>query len=422
MSNTTPPLPLWAGTGVELEYMIVDADTLDVCPIADLLFQSVTGALDMEVERGGIAWSNELVLHLIELKTNGPVAHLTGLGGLFHGQIRAINRHLAGFGARLMPTGMHPWMDPACETQLWPHAYAEVYRAYDQIFGCRVHGYANLQSMHLNLSFANDAEFGRLHAASRVLLPLLPAIAASSPYAEGRHSGWLDYRLEAYRHNADRVPSIVGRVIPEPCFNRAIYERQILEVIRQDIAPLDEKGRLQPEFLNARGAIARFSRGSLEFRLMDVQECATADLALARLVIAVLRLLAEEHWSSIAEVQAAETLPLERILSETIRHADAATIADAGYLRLLGWRGRVPCSARELWRHLVEASDATSGTPACGVAVLELLLREGPLARRLTRAVGPEPTADRLQEVYRELCDCLERDCLFDSSPFHLIG
>jgi len=414
MNHTLAPLRLWAGIGVELEYMLVDAHTLEVRPIADQLFHRVTGAPDSEVERGGIAWSNELVLHLIELKTGGPVVGLGGLGTLFQAQIREINAQLAGFGARLMPSGMHPWMDPARETELWPHAYGEVYRTYDRIFGCHAHGYANLQSMHLNLSFGDDAEFGRLHAACRVLLPLLPAMAASSPFADGAHSGWLDHRLEAYRHNADRIPSIVGRVIPEPCFNRAAYQERILEVIRRDIGPLDPEGWLQPEFLNARGAIARFSRGSLEVRLMDVQECVTADLALAGLVISVLRRLTEERWCSLADLQAVETTELEGVLAETIRYADAASIAEVAYLKLLGWHGPVPCSARDLWRHLVEAAGADAVLDASGVRAVEGILREGPLARRLLRAIGPNPNRLQLRTVYRELCDCLAHDRVFD--------
>ena len=36
----------------------------------------------------------------------------------------------------------------------------------------------------LNLPFSSDEEFGRLHAAIRLLLPLLPALAASSPLVE----------------------------------------------------------------------------------------------------------------------------------------------------------------------------------------------------------------------------------------------
>jgi gamma-glutamyl:cysteine ligase YbdK (ATP-grasp superfamily) len=102
----------------------------------------------------------------------------------FQAEVRAIGRQLEPLGARLMPTAMHPWMNPAAETRLWPHDQAEIYQAYDRVFGCSQHGQANLQSMHLNLPFANDAEFARLHAAVRLVLPILPALAASSPIVE----------------------------------------------------------------------------------------------------------------------------------------------------------------------------------------------------------------------------------------------
>jgi glutamate---cysteine ligase / carboxylate-amine ligase len=101
-----------------------------------------------------------------------------------------------------MAGGMHPWMDPVRETQLWPHAQSEIYRAYDRIFGARSHGWANVQSTHINLPFAGDQEFARLHAALRPIVAILPAISAASPYADGRAPGPLDYRMEAYRSNA----------------------------------------------------------------------------------------------------------------------------------------------------------------------------------------------------------------------------
>lgn len=80
-------------------------------------------------------------------------------------------------------------MDPATESRFWPHGDAIVYRTYDRIFGCRSHGWANIQCMHLNLPFAGDEEFARLHAAARLLLPILPALAANSPAAAGGGCG-----------------------------------------------------------------------------------------------------------------------------------------------------------------------------------------------------------------------------------------
>ena len=62
-----PPLALFAAYGIELEYMIVDAATLDVRPIADELLRDASGGGEWveDVEAGVIGWSNEIVAHII---------------------------------------------------------------------------------------------------------------------------------------------------------------------------------------------------------------------------------------------------------------------------------------------------------------------------------------------------------------------
>ena len=183
---TEATLGLFEGFGIEIEYAIVDAASLDVRPIADALLAAEAGELTGDVLRGRMAWSNELARHVIEVKTTEPEPGLAGLAELFAGEVRRVESRLAPLGARLMPTGMHPWMDPAREFAVWPHGERTIYDAFDRIFDCRGHGWANLQSAHLNLPFDGDDEFGRLHGAIRALLPLLPALAASSPFVEGR--------------------------------------------------------------------------------------------------------------------------------------------------------------------------------------------------------------------------------------------
>src|SRR5690606_22692909 len=84
------PLGLFEAFGIELEYMIVDAESLDVKPCADQLMQIVGGGYDLEVERGAALWSNELALHVIEMKTNGPASKLKGLTPMFVEQVNDI--------------------------------------------------------------------------------------------------------------------------------------------------------------------------------------------------------------------------------------------------------------------------------------------------------------------------------------------
>jgi hypothetical protein len=77
--EAAPPLGLFEGYGIEIEYAIVDAGTLDVRPLADALIEAECGRVEGEIARGAMAWSNELARHVIELKTAAPVATLSGV-------------------------------------------------------------------------------------------------------------------------------------------------------------------------------------------------------------------------------------------------------------------------------------------------------------------------------------------------------
>jgi gamma-glutamyl:cysteine ligase YbdK (ATP-grasp superfamily) len=360
----------------------------------------------------GLTWSNELVLHVIELKTAAPAPRLAGLAEQFQQGVRRVNDILAPLGALLMPSAMHPWMDPHTETRLWPHECSGIYETFDRLFNCQGHGWSNLQCVHLNLPFADDAEFGRLHAAIRLLLPILPALAASSPIIDGRPTGFADTRLEVYRGNARRIPSVAGRVIPEPVFTMREYEERILQRIYRDLAPHDSEGVLQHEWANARGAIARFERNTIEIRVIDVQECPQADLALLRLVVAVLQALVAERWCSYAEQCAWPVEPLEQVFLDAIRNGDQTVIRNPAYLHALGLTGAVvrsstSHSAGELWRHLFdELFPADDGRPA-DLAPLDVILSEGCLSRRILRALDGDARRARIDAVYRELCACL---------------
>ncbi|MBA2116192.1 carboxylate-amine ligase [Bremerella alba] len=413
--SSSDAIPLFQAYGVELEYMIVHENSLDVAPIADQLLCDKEGNPSEEIELGDIAWSNELALHVIELKTNGPAASLNGLASRFQANVNDINQRLSGIGARMMPSAMHPWMRPDVEMKLWPHGYNEVYEAFNVIFNCSGHGWANLQSCHLNLPFAGDEEFGRLHAAIRLLLPILPALTASSPVCDRQLMPHLDHRLETYRHNADRIPQVAGVVIPEGFYTQHDYCRYILEPIYQTMTPLDMAGVLRHEWVNSRGAIARFTRNTIEIRVMDVQEHPAADVAICQLVANVAKALTEETWSSLVDQQKAETLRLRDIFLNVVDNADETMIIDPDYLHFFGWNEGL-CTAGDLWRSLAERFPAEE--KPLGDA-LDTILSEGPLARRIVTSLQGN-LEERLPIVYRELCDCLEEGRSFRPSQLNV--
>jgi carboxylate-amine ligase len=417
MTDGARSLHLFEGLGLEWEYMIVDAHTRSVLPLADEVLRAATGEYQSNSDSGEMGWSNELALHVVELKTKGPVTTLAGVGEGVQRDIARINAQLAPRGGCLMPTGMHPWMDPRRETRLWPHEYRPVYEAFHRIFDCRGHGWSNVQSLHLNLPFNGDDEFARLHAAIRIVLPLLPALAASSPFQEGRSTDWLDSRLQNYRFNCARVPSVTGQVIPEPVFTEGEYRHQILERIYRDIAPHDPAGDLRDEWLNARGAIARFQRNTIEIRLLDIQENPFADLAIAEAVWAIVRGLVQGRWADLPRQKKLSVTGLESILAETIRDAEAATIRDREFLLVFGLDPGRSWRAGEIWSRLL-AEAALPGSPGAERRrpALDVILGQGCLARRIRRAAGPAPSRDRLRAIYGELCGCLAAGKMFAAS------
>jgi len=312
----------------------------------------------------------------------------------------------------LLPTAMHPWMEPLAETRLWPHGYRAVYEAYNRIFNCQGHGWSNLQSTHLNIGFHGDEEFGRLHAAIRLLLPILPALAASSPLVDGRVTGIMDNRLAFYLNNQKSVPSVAGLVIPEAVFTEQGYRDRILSRTYRDIAPHDPAGILQEEWLNSRGAIARFERSAIEIRLLDVQECPLADLAICGAILAVIEMLVKERLSPFARQASWREEPLRLILDSCIRDADQALIASPEYLATLGLDGEND-TAIGIWRRLIEKALPSSFMPPECEPALEMILSRGPLSRRILAALGKDTDRACLADIYRRLCSCLADNTLF---------
>lgn len=397
--------------GLELEYMIVSKDSGKVLPRADaVLGKGENGEPLSDARHGRVGISNELVSHVVEFKCAEPAASFDGWSADFHREISLANRELSSIGGELLPTAAHPFMDPMRDTVLWPYDCNEIYEAYNRIFDCRGHGFANLQSTHLNISFSGDEEFGTLHAGVRLLLPLIPALAASSPYLDSRFTGFFDARIETYRHNQEKIPSITGKVIPEAVFTESDYDEKIFRVIDRDIAPYDKERLLDHFFLNSRGAIARFDRGTVEIRLVDIQECPKADVAIAEFELAILKSLTDGTFAKQSEQRAFETDRLARLLSETTRFAERAIIDDADYLKLFGIRESAS-SASELLKFLFEKVRGRISSESA--EVLDAILERGTLSTALVSKLGENPTRKAFLEEYGKLAECLANNRLY---------
>jgi glutamate---cysteine ligase / carboxylate-amine ligase len=404
-----PALGLFDACGIEMEYMIVDQDTLDVRPVADEILAEMAGGRQVsEVEIGPITWSNELALHVIELKTTDPAPKLRPLPSIFEKAIEELQVVLDKRKLQLLPTAVHPWMNPSTQTKLWPHDGHEFYEACDAVFDCRSHGWSNIQSVHLNLPFSSDEEFAKLHAAVRIVLPLLPALTASSPVIDGRYSGLLDTRMLLYTDHCQAVPVLTGDLIPEPLFDQSSYRREIYGRIEDQISAYDPDRRMNVEFLNARGAVARFDRGSIELRVMDMQEYPGADVAICAAVTALIRALCEERWSSLEQQKEMSTSGLRRILDQTCRQAEHTVVEDTEFLSHFGITD-LKLSTHRIWTKVLGQLRREDTNLAFLFAPLEIILENGTLASRICTALGKTFSHDSLVDVYREVGGCLKQ-------------
>ncbi len=362
--------------GIEVEYMLVDRETLGIRPDVGRILQRDGSPVD-ELTFQGTAWSNELVSHVLELKTEPPVKDVASAFTLLRRDLENVIPGLRSDGYTLLGTGMHPFMRPQ-ETVLWPGENGPIYQAFDRIFDCSGHGWSNLQSMHLNFPFKDDYEFERLMAAIRLIIPLLPALSASSPICEGSWTGFHDYRLEVYRKNAARVPSVSGRVVPEPIFDPAEYEQRVLGRIYEDLKPLDPEGILREEWVNARGAIARFDRNAIEIRVIDTQECLSMDMAIACIVNEALKGLVEERWSDHSSQMAMDQEILVDTFLSVIRNGGTVELDDR-YRRVLGLKNQQ--TVESAWKEMCERLHFSSEQNLD--RSVEFLLARGSLSRRI---------------------------------------
>ena len=388
--------------------MIVDDKTLKVLPITDQVFKDVAGKIVSDIDDGILEWSNELVMHVVELKVARPVAELKNLDEEFHRGVQRLNSYLKKYSAKLLPGAMHPFMDPYKETQLWPHDNNAVYASYNRIFDCRGHGWSNVQSTHINLPFKNNEEFVKLHRAIRVLLPLVPALAASSPMYDSKLQKALDSRLEFYKKNQEKVPIIAGDIIPEPVTSIAEYHEKVLARIYKEIASHDSENILKEDWLNSRGAIARFERQSIEIRLMDIQEAPLGDLAITEFLVHLLKKLCDGNWINYTKQHELATDVLKRSLDHTIIDAEQSQELEAAYLKF--WGLNTSRNMRELLVFLFETSDFQLAASSRRISDhLELILTQGSLASRMKRSLLTQDP----HTLYQKLALCLEQNRSF---------
>jgi hypothetical protein len=161
---------------------------------------------------------------------------------------------------------------------------------------------------------------------------------------------------------------------------------------------------LQYEWLNSRGAIARFERNTIEIRLLDIQECPLADISILFFISEIIRALIEETLAPREHQQAFDVLPLADIFKRCIVDGEHTVIENIDYLRLFDFPAAAPCRAKDLLTHLADRFVPTS---AVWKKPLDHILTKGTLSSRITAGLNGDMRREKLKETYNELCQCL---------------
>jgi gamma-glutamyl:cysteine ligase YbdK (ATP-grasp superfamily) len=382
-----------------MDLCVVDHTTRQAAPLA-------AWALSRTASPTGEArWTSERREHVLTLSVSKPTKRPFSLAKRMKVEVRTMNALLAERNALLVPLAAHPFSDGATQAH---HAGDPANAVLAKLFDLRLPGWSNSQITGLRLPFSNDDEFSRLHASVRLLLPLLPAIGAASPFLRGAPTGIMSARTDACLHHVEALPELIGPVIPEAVFSEEDYYRTVFSPMAQALARGDGGHVLDHFSMNARAAVARFDRGDVELRVMDVQECVSANLALAELTMCVLRAMGSGRWVSPYLQRAWIEDDLYPIFQQTVREGGQAVITNRDYLLMFGLMKQDQMSAQKIWQHLfVELYGDLSDD--CR-RVLAHILEHGCLAFRMLRKVGRKPSPAALADLVDALGQCLAKD------------
>jgi gamma-glutamyl:cysteine ligase YbdK (ATP-grasp superfamily) len=371
-------------------------------PIIDQVIKELKGRIVNVVNLNGYSFGKELQSHVAEFIANTPFSSPVAFEEQMYKAVQELTEFVGRkYGAYFLGTGMHPLLqlDEAC---VWSHRDSKLYDALDRLFNLHQHGWLNIQSFQLNLSYGNEEAAIRLHNSLANVLPYLPAISASSPVYEAKVSEYVNNRLRFYWINQRVVPSITGDVIPEYVNSFKDYRRNTINRYSEDLQKVGAPDfLLHREWLNSRGAIFRFDRKAIEIRIMDEQECIKADVALSCFIRSCLRgvLLQNEPYLSHNLLVEDLTSVIKEGLEAPVQHPKGPTARDV---------------CKHYYRIALENASVEEKTY---LPLVKTRIEDGNLSNLIRRAIlKKEQKTDLLEaivNVYLKLVDCLAENRMY---------
>jgi carboxylate-amine ligase len=248
--------------GLEEEFAILDADTLDMVPRFEELRDAATAGDPPLAE----SIAGELISSEIEIRS--------GRGEDLHdaqARQRDFRRRLFDLAARrgvlLGATGTHPWADYREQRNIDTEHYRRVVEGLQYVARRN-----NTFSLHVHVGVRGADRAVRVCDRLRPILPTLLAVSANSPYLDARDAGLHSARSQSFTKSFPRCG------IPDCYGDWATYAKYI-------------------DFLVATNSIVEytqvwwsvrphFSFGTVEVRICDAQSTAAESDALAALIVA----------------------------------------------------------------------------------------------------------------------------------------
>jgi gamma-glutamyl:cysteine ligase YbdK (ATP-grasp superfamily) len=371
-------------------------------PIVDQVIKELKGRIVNFVNLNGYSFGKELQSHVAEIKANTPFSSPVAFEEQMYKAVQEVTEFVGRkHDAQLLGAGMHPLLQ-LDEAKVWSHRDRKLYEVLDHLFNLHQHGWLNIQSFQLNLSYGNKEDAISLHNSLANLLPYLPAISASSPMYEAKVSEYIDSRLHFYWINQRAIPSITGDIIPEYVDSFKDYRRITINRYSEDLQKAGApEFLLHREWLNSRGAIFRFDRKAIEIRIMDEQECIKADVALSCFTRACLRgmLLQNDPYLPHNLLVQDLTSVIKEGLEATVQHPKGPT-------------------ARDVCKYYYKiALENASIEEKAYLPLAKTRVDDGNLSNLISRAILRKEQKTDLNEaiisVYLKLVDCLTENRMY---------
>jgi glutamate---cysteine ligase / carboxylate-amine ligase len=292
------PLPAWAEwnpaaaaapwtVGMEEEIMLLDPHDWSLASRID----DVLAVLSRTVAAAASAETHGSVLEL----ASRPHATAAGAAAELARLRAALAADLRPLGLRAAVAGTHPFVQWSDVEVSHGARYQSIYDSMREL-ARREPTFA----LHVHVAVPDAESAVRALRGMRVHVPLLLALAANSPFWQGRDTGLASARVPVF--------GLFPRVgIPRPFASYAEYVDAIDVLLRGEAFPeptfLWWDVRLQPRF------------GTIEVRIMDAQTRSSDNAALAALVQCAVRLEATEGYVAAAIAEHPEVLDENRFLA-----------------------------------------------------------------------------------------------------------